>query len=96
MPPEGAFKMRHIGHHEAQRSIRVGELALQIQKIRARNMPGLERVTPGHGKIRLVAALGGGFEIGGTIEQAQVCLTQHVGEFRGGDEFVTPRHGRLP
>ena len=84
--------MRNIRHHEAKRGAGIGELALQIQKVRARNMPGFERVPSGHGEIGLAGAFGRGFEIGGAVEQAQVGLTQNISEFRRRDQLVTPRH----
>ena len=90
MAAERSLELGHIRHHEAKLGVGIGELALQIQKIRARNMPGLERVPPGHGEIGLGAAFGRGFEIGGTIEQAQVGPVQNFCEFRRGDEPVTP------
>ncbi len=96
MAAEGAFEKRDIRHHEAKRRIGIGELALQIQKVRTRNMPGFERVPSGHGEIGLAGAFGGGFEIGGAIEQAQIGLAQDLSEFRGRNQLVTPRHGRLP
>jgi hypothetical protein len=86
------LELRNIRHHEAKLGAGIGELALQVEKIRARNVPGLERVSPGHGEIGQAAAFGRGFEIGGAVEQAQVGLTQNISEFRGGDEPVTPRH----
>ena len=73
---ERRLEMRDIRHHEAKLGVGIGELALQIQKIRARNMPGLERVPSGHGEIGEAAAFGRGFEIGGAIEQAQVGLAR--------------------
>ena len=41
------LELRNIRHHEAELGIGIGELALQIVKIRARNVSGLERVTSG-------------------------------------------------
>ena len=90
MTAERSLKLRNIRHHEAKLGVGIGELALQVEKIRARNMPGFERVTSGHGEIGLAAAFGGGFEIGGAVEQAQVGLAQNISEFRRGDEPVTP------
>ena len=84
--------MRNIRHHEAKLGIGIGELALQIQKIRARNVPGLERVPSGDGEIGQAAAFGRGFEIGGAVEQAQIGLAQNISEFRRRDQPVTPRH----
>src|SRR5688572_33323243 len=40
-------------------------------------------------RSRLAAAFGGRFEIGGTIEQAQVGLTRDISEFRSGDRKST-------
>ena len=48
---ERGLELRDRRHHEAQLGVWIGELALQIQKIRAGNMPGLERVPSGHGDI---------------------------------------------
>ena len=79
MAAERRLELRDIRHHEAKLGVGIGELALQIQKIRARNMPGLERVPSGHGEIGDVAAFGRGFEIGRTIEQPQIGP---VAEFR--------------
>ncbi len=69
-----------------------GKLALQVEKVRARNVPGLEGVTPGHGEIRHAAALGRGFEIGGAVEQPEIGLVEYVSEFRRADEPVVFRH----
>src|SRR6185295_4228471 len=38
---ERALEESHIRHHEAERGAGIRELALQVQKTRARNMPGL-------------------------------------------------------
>jgi hypothetical protein len=92
MPAERSLEMPNIRHHEAKLGILVGELALQIQKVRARNMPGFERVTSGHGEIGLAGAFGRGFEVGGAVEQAQIGLAQNFSEFRRRDEPVTSRH----
>jgi hypothetical protein len=92
MTAERPLKLRNIRHHEAKFGTGIGELALQIQKVRARNMPGLERVTPGYGEIGQAAAFRRGFEIGGAVEQAHISLAQNFSEFRRGDEPVTPRH----
>jgi len=56
--------------------------ALQVQKIRARNMPGFESVPAGHGDIGNVAAGRLVFEIGGAIEQPEIGLNEDAGEFR--------------
>ena len=92
MAAERLLKLRNIGHHEAKLGIGIGELVLQIEKIRARNMPGLERVPPGYREIGKAAAFGRRFEVGGAVEQAQVGLAQNIGEFRRRDEPATPRH----
>ena len=64
----------------------VGEFALQIQKIRARNMPGLERVPSGYDDIGNVAAFRRRFQIGRAIEQPQFRIVEKAGEFRRADE----------
>ena len=70
----------------------IGELALQIQKIRTRNMPGLEGVASGHGDIGNGAAFRLVFESGGAIEQPKLGLGEDAGEFRGGYEPVMLCH----
>ena len=90
MPAERSLEMRNIRHHEAKLGVGIGKLALQVEKIRARNMPGFERVTSGYGEIRLAAPCGCGFEVGGAVEQAQIGLTWNFSEFRRRDEPVTP------
>ncbi len=96
MTAERILEIANIRHHEAKRCLGIGELALQIQKVRARNMTGFEGVTSRYGEIGLAGAFGSRFEISGAVEQAQICLIQDFSEFRCRDEFVTPRHGRLP
>ena len=60
MRAERGFELRGGRHHEMKLDIRLGEFALQIEKIRARNMPGLEGVLSGHGKIGKAALRGRG------------------------------------
>ena len=85
---ERSFELRNSWHHEAKLGAGIGELALQIQKIRARNMSGLESVLSGHGDIGNAAAFGRGFEIGRAVEQAKIGLIEDAGEFRGRDQPV--------
>jgi hypothetical protein len=68
MPTERGLELRDRGHHEMQPGILIGELTLQIQKIRARNMPGFERVSSGHRDIGNGAAGRRRFQIRRTIE----------------------------
>jgi hypothetical protein len=89
---EGLLEIRNIRHHEAKLGIGIGELALQIQEIRARYVPSFKGVPPGYGDIGNAAAFGLIFEVGRTIEQAQVGLAQNISEFRRRDEPVMPRH----
>ena len=96
MAAEGGLKLRDLRHHEVQLGGLVGELALQIEKIRARNMPGLKGVPPGHGDIGNAGARGLVFEIGGAVEQPQIWLTQQAGKFRRTDQRVRFRHVSLP
>src|SRR6266853_4130832 len=86
------LKLRDRRHHEAQRRIRVGEFALQVQKVRSGNMRGLESVPSGHGDIGNIAAGGLIFEVGRTIEQLEIGLIEDGGEFRGRDKPVALRH----
>src|SRR5882672_10772971 len=79
-----------------QLDILLGELALQIQKIRARNVPRLESLPPGHGDIGNAAAFRLIFQISGTIEQPEIGPAEDVGEFRGGDKPVLRWHVSPP
>ena len=79
---ERRLELRDGGHHEMQRGVLIGELALQIEKIGARNMPGLECVTSWNRDVRVVAAFRGGFEIRRAIEQPQVGPIEQTSEFR--------------
>jgi hypothetical protein len=91
------FKLRDRRHHEVKLRVWIGEFALQIQKICARNMRGLEGVPSGHGDIGNAAAFGLIFKIGRTIEQPEIGLIEDAGEFRSRDEPVALRHVfRLP
>ena len=96
MTAERGLELRGRGHHEMKLGILIGELALQIEKIRARNMPGFERMSPGHGDIGNGAAFRLIFEIGGAIEQPEVGLIEDAGEFRSGDEPVARWHVSPP
>jgi hypothetical protein len=93
---EGGFKLRNLRHHEAELCVLIGELALQIQKIRARNMSGLERVPPGHDEIGNTAAGGLIFEIGGAVEDTQIALAHKASKFLGRNQPATLRHATLP
>ena len=92
MPAERGLELGEFWHHEVELGVPVGELALQIQKIRTRNMPGLERVLAGHGDIGDVAAFRLVFESGGAIEQPKLGLLEDAGEFRGGYETIVLCH----
>ena len=61
MTSERGLELRHLRHHEAKLGSGIGELALQIEKVRARNVAGFEGVPPGHGEIGLAGAFGCGF-----------------------------------
>jgi hypothetical protein len=93
---ERSLELGHFRHHEAEFRLLVGEFALQIEKIRAGNMPGLEGVVSRHRKIGNIAALGCGFEVGGAIEQAQIRLFEPAREFRCGDQLVVRPHPHVP
>jgi len=80
---ERPLEMRDVRHHEAKLGIGIGELALQVEKIRARDMPGLEAMPSGHRDVRNVAAFGLILEIGRAIEQPEIGLAQNIGKFRG-------------
>ena len=95
VPPERGRKLRCSRHHEAKLGILIREFALQVEEIRAGNMPGLKRVLSRHGEVGSRAAGGRGFEIGCAIEQPQVWLIEDAGEFRCGDEPVAPWHAGL-
>jgi hypothetical protein len=90
--PERGLELRDPRHHEVKRGGLLGELALQIQKIRARNMAGLEGVASGHRDIGDGAAFRLVFEIGGAIEQPKLGLTEDAGELRGANEPVMHCH----
>ena len=92
MSAEGGLELDDLWHHEMKRRVRLRELALQIEKIRAGNVAGLERALAGHGDIGNVAAFRLVFEIGGAIEQPKLGLAEHAGEFRGSDEPVVTGH----
>ena len=51
MTAERGLELGGGRHHEMQLDIGLGEFALQIEKIRARNMPGLESVPSRHRDI---------------------------------------------
>ena len=91
---ERGLELRDGRHHETQFGILIGEFALQIEKIRARNMPGLEGVPSGHGDIGNGAAFGLVLEIGRTIEQPEIGMIEDTGEFRRGDKPVALWHLR--
>ena len=55
MATERRLKLRASGIMKRSRVL-VGELALQVEEIRAGDMPGLEGVPPGHRDIGNVAA----------------------------------------
>src|SRR5882757_7186816 len=93
MATKRGLKLRGRRHHEVKRRILVGEFALQIQKIRSRNVPSLKGVPSGHGNIGDVAAGRLIFEVGGTIEQPQIGLIEDGGEFRGRNKLVALGHG---
>src|SRR6478609_8846981 len=96
MTSERGFELRRRGHHEAQPGVGVGELALQIEEIRARDVPGLERVAARDDLVGRGAARRQIFEPRRAIEDAQAALAQAASEFRGADELALNRHGRLP
>ncbi len=93
MAAERGLKLRGRWHHEVKRRILVGEFALQIQKIRSRNVRRFEGVPSGHGDIGNVAAGRLIFEVGCTIEQPQIGLIEGGGEFRGRHKLVALGHG---
>ena len=82
MAAEGGLELRDFRHHETKLGARIGEFALQIQKIRMRNMTGLVGMASRYNVIRNVAAVSRWFEIGRAIEQPQIGLVDDVGEFR--------------
>jgi hypothetical protein len=96
MTAERGLELRDRRHHEVKRRVLVGKFALQIQKIRSGNMPGLEGVPPGYGDIGDIAAGRLIFEIGRAIEQSHIGLVEDGGEFRSGDKLVALRHGPPP
>src|SRR5262249_36305549 len=69
---EGRLELRGRRHHEAKPCGLIGELALQVEEIGARNMRVLERFPPGNGDIGIVAARRRRFEIGRTIVDSQI------------------------
>jgi hypothetical protein len=94
MTAERGLKLRDGRHHEAKLRGGIGEFALQIQKIRSRNMPGFEGVSSGHGDIGNVAARGLVFEIGRAIEQSEIGMIEDIREFRCCNKPVAPWHLR--
>jgi len=79
---ECGLELRDFRHHEAKLGAWIGEFALQIQKIRVRNMTGLVGMASRYDVIGYVAALSRRFEIGRAIEQPQIRLVDDVSEFR--------------
>ena len=57
MAAERGLELAMRRHHEAQLRLLIGEFALQIEKIRAGNMPGLEGVGPGTARTDVAAAV---------------------------------------
>jgi hypothetical protein len=93
MAAKRGLKLRGRRHHEVKRRVLVGEFALQIQKIRSRNMPSLKGTPSGYGDIGNVAAGRLIFEVGGTIEEPEFWLIEGGGEFRGRHKLVALGHG---
>ena len=68
MAAKRGFKLRDRRHHEVKLRVWIGEFALQIQEVGARNMRSLEGVPSGHGDIGNAAAFRLIFKVGRTIE----------------------------
>jgi hypothetical protein len=88
MPSEGDLQLCRSRHHEAQLRVLLGEFALNIEKVRAGNMCGLERVQPGYSDIRGVASQRLVIESGCTIENAKVGLMQNSHKLFRANEFA--------
>ncbi len=93
MAAERRLELRDIGHHEAKLGALLGELALQVEKVGARNMAGREGLVAGHREIGDAAALGRRFEIGRAVEQPQIGPIEDAGKFHCADQL---RHPHLP
>jgi hypothetical protein len=91
MSSEGDLQLRRSRHHEAQPCVLLGEFALNIEKARAGNMCGLERVQPGYSKIRDVASGRLVIEAGRTIENTKVGLMQNSRKLFRANEFGAHR-----
>jgi hypothetical protein len=76
VPSEGDLQLRRARHHEAEPRVLIGVFALNIEKVRAGDMCGLERVQPGYSDIREIASRRLVIEAGRTIEKAKVALMQ--------------------
>ncbi len=82
MAAKRCLKLRDRRHHEAQLRVLVGEFALQIQKVRSRNMRSFEGVPSGYGDIGNIAAFRLIFEVSRTIEEPQIGLIEDGGKLR--------------
>lgn len=95
MASEGDLQLRRSRHHEAQPRVPLGELPLNIEKVRTGNVGGLERIQPGYSDIRDVASRRLVIEAGRTIENAKVGLMQNSRKLFRANEFAAHRssHG---
>ncbi|MGY3108964.1 hypothetical protein ACVWW7_005591 [Bradyrhizobium sp. LM6.9] len=83
---EGGLQLGYARHHEELLRGGVGELALQVEKIGARDVAGLERLVAGDGAIGHVAARRHRLVVGRAVVEAEIGVAELGCELLGGDE----------
>ena len=86
MPAESGLKRCRCRHHEAQPRRGIGKLALQIEKVRAGDVPLLKAAATGDHTIRLVTLGRRRLEIGRTIIDPELGLAETGGQLFGARE----------
>ena len=85
-------ELRRRRHHEAEFCGGVGELALQIEKIRARDVRFFERMPARHRQVGVIAAGRRRFEIGRAVVDPKVRLAEDRRKLFGADQSLRVAH----